>query len=313
VRILCAESDRLRASARAELSRLGELEEISGSREELLARIGEADGVFTFLGNVFDGELLSRAPSLRWIATPTTGLNHIDLEAAASRGVRVISLRGETDFLSSITATAELTWGLLLALVRKIPQAHRAVLAGSWDRYPFEGNDLQGKTLGILGHGRLGSMVARFGQAFRMNVLAHDVREPDAGTGARFVPLEELLSRSDVLSIHLPLNEATRGYLSAERIALLRPGALLVNTARGELVDEAALCAALESGRLGGAALDVLSGETSLDPRWLENHPLARYARASSNLLLSPHIGGLTAEAAERTQLFLVSRIRESL
>jgi D-3-phosphoglycerate dehydrogenase / 2-oxoglutarate reductase len=264
------------------------------------------------LGLGVDEAVLDAAPELRWLVTPTTGVDHIDMAAAERRGVRVISLRGETAFLESIRSTAELTWALLLALTRRLPAAHADVLAGAWQREPFLGDELHGKTLGIVGLGRLGRMVAGYGLAFQMRVLAYDT-DPKACAGVEHVDADELLANSDIVSLHLPLDAGTHGWLSGERLARLRRGAWLVNTARGELVDEAALLDALGSGRLAGAALDVLAG----DGRWPGSipagHALVEHARGHGNLILTPHIGGYGRYALHGTRRFVAERLLQAL
>jgi D-3-phosphoglycerate dehydrogenase len=288
--------------------------ECSG-QPELLAAIAAApyDALFVRLGLAVDAAVLEAAPTLKWVVTPTTGLDHVDLGEAERRGVEVISLRGETAFLETISSTAEHTWALLLALCRRLPAAHGDVIHGHWRREPFLARELSGRTLGVVGCGRLGRMVAGFGLAFAMKVLVHDHNPENlarAPAGVEPVGLDQLLDTSDVVSLHLPLNESTRGFLSAERLARMRPGALLLNTARGELVDEAALLDALRSGRLAGAALDVLSGDSRWNGRVPDGHPLVAYARESAqyNLVLSPHVGGYGRTALSSTRRFVAQK-----
>jgi D-3-phosphoglycerate dehydrogenase / 2-oxoglutarate reductase len=211
-------------------------------QSDFLASLGAADysAVFVRLGLSVDREAIDRAPTLRWIVTPTTGLDHIDCAEAERRRVRVISLRGQTDLLRKVASTAEHTWALLLSLVRRLPHAHRDVLAENWRREPFLASELAGKTLGILGLGRLGQMVARYGEAFGMSVIAHDSaseRFAETRTSVRACSLPELLAESDVLSVHLPLDASTAGLLDQSRLRALKRGALLINTARGELIE----------------------------------------------------------------------------
>jgi D-3-phosphoglycerate dehydrogenase / 2-oxoglutarate reductase len=313
LRILNAEASRVPKRARAELAELGDVIDFDGERKELLARLSDVDVAFIMLKHVFDAEAIARAPKLKYIVTSTTGLNHIDVKAAEARGIKVLSLRGETEFLRDVSATAELTWGLLLCLMRRIHLAHQDVLAGAWERYRFEGFELKGKTLGILGYGRLGRIVAGYGKAFRMRVFVHDVRPVDLESGVVHASVDELLTQSDVVSLHLPLDEGTRGYFDAAKFARMKRSALLINTARGELVDEAAMLASLLSGRLAGAAIDVLDGETSTDAAWLSRHELRQYAESHQNLLITPHMGGCTVDSIEATSGFMVAKLRKAL
>lgn len=257
--------------------------------------------------------LLARFPDLRWIVSPTTGLTHIDLAACRARGVEVLSLRGETAFLRGIGATAELTWALILAAERNLPDALASVRRGSWDRDPFAGGEVRGKTLGVIGLGRLGTMVARTALAFGMRVLYADPRRGARLAGARRVALRRLLAESDIVTLHADARPENEGMLGRAEFAAMKRRPLFVNTARGELVDEGALLAALKSGRVRGAALDVLRGEYRNSERerraWLARHPLAAYARRGGNLLLTPHIGGLTRESAARAEDFAAAKL----
>jgi D-3-phosphoglycerate dehydrogenase len=180
----------------------------------------------------------------------------------------------------------------------------------------YLGTELHGRVLGVLGHGRLGRMVAAYGVAFGMTVLAHDI-DPAAFAGAaegvRAVGLDELLAASDVLTVHLPLEPATRGFLSADRIAAMKQGAWLVNTARGELVDESALVEALASGRVSGAALDVVADDSVWPGLVPPDQPLVAYARTSGNLLITPHVGGYARDSVASTRRYVADRFAEAV
>ena len=231
----------------------------------------------------FPRSLLARLPELRLLVT--TGMRNaaIDVEAAAERGVTVCGTGGLA------TPTAELTWGLILALQRRIPQEDRAIREGGWQ--VALGQGLAGRTLGVVGLGRIGTQVARVGQAFGMHVVAWSqnlTAKRTAEAGVELAPgLGALLAEADVVTIHLVLSERTRGLLGATELAAMRPGAVLVNTSRGPIVDEAALVAALTSGALAGAALDVFDAEPLA-----ADHPL----RSVPNSVLTPHVGYVTEE-----------------
>jgi phosphoglycerate dehydrogenase-like enzyme len=267
------------------------------------AVLADCEICFAPLGYRFDAAKIDRCKRLRAIVTNTTGVPHIDVNAAQQRGIRVLSLKDEQAFLSTITPTAEHAIGLMLALIRHIPWAHQAVLAGRWSRRPFGAPAMLSRMrLGIVGYGRLGRLVGRYGGAFGMQVRFFDhasrTTEPPAEAVAS---LEELFAWAHVISLHVPANAETHKMIGAALLSRLRKGAYLVNTARGEIVDEAALLAALESGHLGGAALDVLDSE--FDPAFdASKHPLVRYAMTHGNLLLTPHIGGSTFDAWAETE-----------
>jgi D-3-phosphoglycerate dehydrogenase len=278
-------------------------------RHELLAAVASADVLWVRLRNQIDEEVLAAAVRLKAIVTNTTGLTHIDVDAARRRGIHVISLRGEVAFLKTVRATAELTLGLVLALVRRLPAAAAHVRDGGWDRYGFKGHDLYEKTAGIVGLGRLGRIVATYFQALGMSVLA-TTPENESAAGVPLVSLDELLARADLVSVHVDLNPGTRALFGPREYATMKPGAWFVNTSRGEVVDEKALLVALEGGALQGAALDVLAGEpTSITP----SHPLVRYAATHDNLIITPHIGGYTFESLDRTECHLAGALLQFL
>lgn len=308
--LLLAESRDFSLSARTKLDARFDITAADLTRAELLTTLrgGKYLGLWVRLRNNIDAEVLDAAPALKFVATNTTGLTHLDLEELERRGITVLSLRGETDFLTEIRATAEHTLALLFALLRNIPAAHQHVLAGGWNRDLFAGRELHCKTAGIIGYGRLGRIVARYLTAFGMNVLATSphLQQADCDPGVRAVPLEMLLRESQVVSLHANYTPENARMLGASQFALLRPGSYFVNTARGELVDEAALLAALESGHLVGAALDVLDGEQATG---MGAHPLVRYAQTHGNLLLTPHLGGNTPESLAKTEEFLAEKI----
>jgi D-3-phosphoglycerate dehydrogenase len=310
VRVVLAEPLHYAPDARSTLSAIGTLVEGPFDRAGLLDAVADADVLVVRLGHQIDAEVLTAAPHLRLIGSPTTGTDHIDLEAAAARGIRVVTLRGETELLSRIRATPEHTWALLLALVRKLPAAVAASVDGPWDRDAFRGTELAGKRLGIFGFGRVGRIVATYGAAFQMSVAAYDTVPVPAPDVAMVGSLPELLERSDALLVHVPLDATTERAIGAGELALLPRGAVLVNTARGAVVDEQAIVDALRSGHLAGAAVDVLDGERA--DGGLAASPLLRYASEHpTRAIVTPHIAGATWESMHRTEVFLAERLRE--
>jgi len=302
--ILCTTGPLAKGTLRI-LGGIGNVTVIPPSRDTLLARIPDATILIVGIGLTIDRTVISAGKHLKMIATVSTGTDHIDIQYAESRGITVLSLKGEREFLNSVTATAELALGLLLALVRNIPAAYDSVKNGAWERSAFEGATLSGKTLGIVGMGRLGNMMARYGRALGMEVLGITKRSGDVSFG-------ELLKRSDVISIHIPLNEETEGMFDADAFKKMKSTAVLINTARGKVVNENDLMRALKSREIAGYAADVLGDELSFAGA-CEKNPLARYARTHRNVLLTPHIGGLTAEARAATGVFMAKKIRATL
>ena len=307
-RILNAEPDGYSSRARAELQEVADVTEEVLDREALMRALPDYDALIVRLGHRVDAPLLEAGPQLRVVATATTGLDHIDLKTAKERGVEVLSLRGESEFLRGVVATAEHTWALLLALLRRIPLASAAAKQGEWDRDAFRGRELDGKRLGIVGLGRIGERVARYGQAFGMDVCAYDpYREAWPSDLTRMPTLEALLESSDVLTVHVPLNDDTRGMIGRREVSQLPVGAVLVNTARGGVLDGAAVADSVTSGRLAGAAVDVVEGETAAGG--VEGDPLVLAARATDRILVTPHIGGATLESMEKTEIFMAGKL----
>lgn len=265
---------------------------------------GDYAVVFVRLGVSLSASDVARAPNLRLVVTPTTGLDHIDVEGLASLGVDVLSLQDVKQQILNVYATAEHTLGLVLAMMRRIPSAALHVAEGGWDRRLFLGTELAGRTMGIVGYGRLGKRVAQYAAALDMNVLAHD-NDPAAFQAAPpevvVADPEVLLSNSDVVSLHLPLTRETHQWLDSSRIQMLRRGAIVVNTARGELIDERALAEALVQGNVSGIAVDVVANDSSWGfAQGLS--PLLNLARAGKNVVITPHIGGWASDAVAFTR-----------
>ncbi|UCD77126.1 MAG: hydroxyacid dehydrogenase [Desulfobacterales bacterium] len=312
INILNAEPLGYSAEAGAVLSELGNVVAKEMSRSQLLREVSDFDVLIVRLANQIDRELIGAGRRLRAIVTATTGLDHIDVAYARQQGIAVLSLRGETDFLQQVQATAEHTWALLLALMRNIVPASIAARQGQWDRDKFRGHELFGQRLGIVGLGRLGQKVARYGQAFGMRVAAYDPLVEEWLEGVRRkLTLTDLLKKSDILSLHVPLNTETEGMIGAAQLALLPAGAVLVNTSRGRVIDESALIKALTNRHLAGAALDVVAFERDTESRM--KSPLFAYARNHDNLLITPHIGGATYESMAQTELFMAHKLKKFL
>lgn len=311
-KILIAESANFSPRALSVLVGIGQVLMADLDRHELKFALKDADILWVRLRHQLDEDLMSCAPRLKVIVSPTTGLNHIDLEAAARRNITVLCLRGETEFLRDIRATAEHTLALMLALMRRLPAATRHVQSGGWNRDLFRGNELCGKTVGVVGYGRLGKLVSRYVQAFEARVIVTDpyVNEPALEPGLKLTPLLRLLREADIVTLHVNLNAETKGFFGQEQFGAMKRGAWFVNTARGELIDEAALLKALKSRQLAGAALDVLNNEPCPN---LREHPLVVYSRRHPNLLITPHLGGCTSESMQKTELFMAEKLGELL
>lgn len=302
-KILILEPEYFDDEARRILGKVGRVYAKRMSRNELEKRIGGADVIIVRIETHLDRELLMRAKRLKLIGSATTGLDHIDTDFARKAGIRILNLHG-----THTIPTAEHTVALMLSLSRRIPWAHASMSSGRWDRYRFIGIELHGRTLGIVGLGRIGKAVARYANAFGMKVLYYD---PYVGSSAlaRKVTLRKLLEESDVVSVHAMLTRSDRNIISARQMRFMKRGALLINTARGMIVNEHDLVKALAEGTIAGAALDVFSEEPLAD----RNNLVVAYARTHQNLIITPHIGASTREAAHNAGVEVAKAVADEL
>jgi D-3-phosphoglycerate dehydrogenase len=266
---------------------------------ELEALLPQATGLVCRLQRMWDAAILAKAPKLRFIISPTTALNHIDEGYCQQHGIRIFSLQGAADWLAQIPSTAEHTWALLMAAIRRLLPAHQHVMDGHWQRDHWKGHNLRGKTIGLVGYGRVAKQVAGYAAAFGMQVLAFDRKQIDQPAPARQVgDIEHLLAVADIVSLHISA-AGNDGFFSQELIAKCKPGAILVNTARGNIWDENAVAAAALSSHLQAVATDVLNDE--LTSNW-ENSTLVQAARVSNRVIITPHIAGATYESMKATE-----------
>jgi D-3-phosphoglycerate dehydrogenase len=269
--------------------------------EEVARTVGDFDGMSVRSATKVRAESLREPGRLRVIGRAGTGVDNIDLEAATRAGVVVMNTPGGNSL-----AAAELTMALLLALSRDVALANAELKQGRWERKSHMGVELAGKTLGIVGLGRIGREVAYRAQGFRMHTIGYDpyvTSEAAKEHGIRYVPLTELVGQADFLTLHVPMSNETRHIISADVIAQMKPGARVINCARGGLIDEGALVDAIESGHLAGAALDVFETEPPTDRRLLEN----------PHIVSTPHLGASTREAQERVGTEIVDKVRDFL
>src|SRR5919204_974134 len=276
-------------------------------REDLAtARLADAIGLYDALivrsQTRVTADVLEAAENLKVVARAGIGLDNVDVEAATRRGVMVVNAPQ-----SNIVSAAEHTIGLLLAQARNIPQADAALRRGEWSRERFQGVELAGKTLGVVGVGRVGAMVAHRALAFGMRVIAFDPyvsRDHGRELGVELMPtLEALVVQSDFISIHLPRTPETEGMIGERELALVKPGARLINTARGGIVDEDALAKALKDGRLAGAALDVFDREPLTESRLFD----------FEQVVVTPHLGASTVEAQDKAGTAIAEMVRLAL
>ncbi|MBI3159220.1 MAG: hydroxyacid dehydrogenase [Chloroflexi bacterium] len=295
-------SDSLEEGGKALLADQAEVHDRPGlSAAELLEIIGGYHALVVRGRTKVTKEVLEAGEKLRIVGRAGVGVDNIDLAAAAAKGVTVVNSP-----IATTNAVAEHSLALMLALIRQVARADAAMKSGQWPKQDLLGAELSGKTLGLLGLGRIGSRVAELAAAFGMRVLAYDpllTPEDIRGRGAEPAELEQVYARSDIISLHLPLTPETRGLVDGEALSRMRRGVYLISAARGGIVDETALLARLESGQVAGAALDVFSAEP----------PGLTALVAHPRVIATPHIAAQTAEAQERAAVDIATEIISGL
>jgi D-3-phosphoglycerate dehydrogenase len=268
---------------------------------KLAEQVADADALIVRSAVQADAALLEKANRLRVIGRAGIGVDNIDLEAATRKGIAVMNTPG-----ANAVAVAEHTLGLALDMARSISRANQGMHQGKWEKKSLQGSELRGKTMGVIGLGRIGMEVARRARAFDMKVVGHDpfvTQDAARDAGIELIPLDQVLAVSDFVSLHMALTPQTANLINADSLRKMKKGAHLINCARGELIDEAALAEALKSGQIGGAALDVFAHEP------LKDSPLMAF----ENVIATPHIAGSTHEAQEAVGYQIAAQIREYL
>jgi len=268
---------------------------------ELIAKVGGYEILIVRSATRVTKEVIDAGERLKVIVRAGVGLDNIDVEAAESRGIKVINTPE-----APTVAVAELVFGLMLAWVRRLPEADASMKAGKWEKARLTGSELRGKILGIIGTGRIGRAVGYKAKAFLMDLLAYDpVQNAEFAerTGAKYVDLDTLLRESDFVTLHVPLMPQTRHIVGKRELELMKPTAVLINTSRGGVVDEGALVEVLKQGKIAGACLDVYEKEPPVDSQLLE----------LPNVVLTPHLGASTHEAQRDAAVFAAQKIKEAI
>jgi len=308
--ILILEAKDYNPSAIQVYSKLGRVKILNKSKMDSHAK-GTVSIIVCRLGYHLSGEFLCDYPNLKYIVSPTTGLNHIDLEYCRARRIQIVSLKGETAFLNSIRSTSEHTIALMLGLVRNIvPGVNSVVDHHQWNRDQFKGREISALTLGVLGVGRIGLHIISYAKAFGMSVFAcdeHRMIDHLKDGHIQVCSKETLFARADIVTLHVDYRPENLGMVSKKEFSCMKQGSYFINTSRGELVVEEDLLWALEKGILAGAALDVLSDEQDIDG--LFNKQILQYAKENTNLIITPHIGGCTSDAMQNTELFTARKM----
>ncbi len=256
---------------------------------------------------ILDEEVL-KYTNVKVINTCSTGLNHIDMDYCKSNNIKVWSLKKDYELINDLPSTSELAFGLMMSLLRNIPKSYHSVKDGNWDYEPYVGHQIKGKTIGVIGYGRLGKIMCDLFYGWGVKLLATDPYERI--TTARGVPLSELLDKSDVVFLHTHVTEETRGMVDEEFLSYMKEGSYLINTARGELVDEEAIIESIKVGHLKGYGTDVIKDEFGD----IENSKLVEFSiNPNNNVIITPHIGGMTVEGQTKAYHWAINKFKEIL
>ncbi len=294
-------ADKISPSASAIFTEHGNWTVVSPDKDALAGQLADADAILVRSATFVDAAMMDKAPKLRVIGRAGVGVDNVDLDAATKRGIVVMNTPG-----GNAVAVAEHTFGLMLSLARHLVRAHTTMQAGKWEKKTLQGTELRGKTLGIVGLGRVGIEVSRRALAFGMKVIAHDPYVAPSlaqQLNITLATLDEVFAQSDYITLHVGLTPQTQGMINAESLRKMKKGVRLINCARGELLNDGAVVEALQSGQLGGVALDVYSNEP------VKDSPLA----TMPNVILTPHIAGSTHEAQEAVGVQIALQVREYL
>ncbi|OUW73399.1 MAG: hypothetical protein CBD76_03885 [Pelagibacteraceae bacterium TMED216] len=269
------------------------------------------DVIFTRLGLFLGKSQIVNQKNLKCIVTPTTGYNHIDVEYAQKYDIKIIGLQGEVDFLKHVKSTAEHTWALLLSISKNLyPSINSVKKINTWDRNLFLSDELDKKTLGIIGFGRLGRIVSQYANAFGMKILANDIDNEAFKNAPSYINICELtglLKSSDYIILLISWKQENHRFINSDKLAKFKKGAYLINTSRGEFIDEKALINSLKYGKIKGAALDVLNNDSTWNKSTKIKNDLIEYSKTNNNLIITPHIGGYGKESVKRTREFVTN------
>jgi D-3-phosphoglycerate dehydrogenase / 2-oxoglutarate reductase len=293
------------------MKQVGSLVLVPPVRQRVLEYLEDCDAYMAHAGVMVDRDFLSHARNLKVVGSPSTGTDHMDLVALKERGIEVFHIANELKLLNSFTATAEHAFGLMFAVSRNLVPSVLSAKQGLWKRDQFVGMQFSKKTLGILGLGRLGKIAARIGLGYDMRVISCDIREVSM-ENVEVVDFSTLVSEADVLQIHVHLNDQTRNLINESVFEKMKPGAFLINTSRGAIVNEPALLHALKSGQISGAGLDVIDGEW-LAKDDLSLHPLIAYMQDHDNLVITPHTASSTPDSMYGARNFMARKIANYL
>jgi phosphoglycerate dehydrogenase-like enzyme len=298
-----------------ELKKLSNITYIINPKKRIDDKIRNIDIYISGAGTKVDKQFIRNAKKLKAIFSPSTGTDHLDLKEKKKKKIKLFHIAKERKLLDGFTATSELTFGLLLALNRKLIPAYKESAKGSWPREKFIGKQLYKKTFGILGYGRLGKISSNIARGFGMKVIANDIKKIKT-KNVDMVSIKNLFKKSDFISIHIHLNNKTEGLVNKKLLQLMKKTAMLINTSRGKIINEKDLLYFLKNKKIGGAALDIINGEW-LSKKKLKIHKLIIHQKKNDNLIIVPHLGGSTFESIygsrEHICKILISKLKKGL
>lgn len=311
MKILITENKDFSKEALKILESIEDVEIISKNlnKEELKKYVKDVDVIWIRLKNYIDKEILENT-KIKYIVTATTGLNCIDLQYTKKKRIKVLSLKGEEKFLQNVRATPEFTITCILALLRNIKNASNAVDDYNWNRDYFKGNEIYGKTIGIIGYGRVGRIVARYLKCFGANILVCEKKEKRMPKYIKKVTLDEIFKKSDIVTLHVNYEEENINMINQKLFDLIDKPIYFINTARGELVNEQDLIQAIKENKVIKAAVDVLNHEAR---NKIKNNKLLKFAIDSNRVLITPHLGGCTKESMGKTEVFMANKLKKEL
>ncbi|WP_166638446.1 NAD(P)-dependent oxidoreductase [Flavobacterium sp. 245] len=305
MKIAITESEHFSPKGLEKLSEIASVKLLDCKNEQqLISECIDASAIFVRLKFKISNSIIDQLPNLKYILSATTGTDHIDEDYFASKGGRIFTLKGETNFLESIPSTAEHTWALILSLIKKVPFAFDDVKLGNWDRDRFKNNNLKGKNIAVLGLGRVGKQVAHIASAFGMNVGFYDVLSFESEY-ERFATPTTLFSWADIISIHIPYTEENKYFIDENLLSGVKKEVFVINTSRGKIWDEKVIATKIEEGLIKGIATDVISDEFQHEN---EKNVLIALANKGFNIIITPHIAGATFESMAMTEEFIVEK-----
>ncbi|WP_196216497.1 NAD(P)-dependent oxidoreductase [Flavobacterium sp. LC2016-01] len=305
MKIAITESEHFSPKGLEKLSEIGSVKLLDcKSEQQLISECIDASVIFIRLKFKISSSIIDQLPNLKYILSATTGTDHIDEDYFASKGGRIVTLKGETEFLESIPSTAEHTWALILSLIKKVPFAFDDVKLGNWNRDGFKNNNLKGKNIAVLGMGRVGKQVAHIASAFGMKIGFYDVLSFES-IYERFETPEALFSWADIVTIHIPYTTENDGFINENLLDCLKKEACVINTSRGRVWNENVIAKKLENGLIKGIATDVLCNEFHRED---EKNELVTLAKKGLDIVITPHIAGATFESMAMTEEFIVEK-----